>query len=75
VTVVERYEFLEADGVARYLAQHDELASLVDVDALTVREISDGNVNLVFLCRDRTGRGLVLKQALPYVRALASIRQ
>jgi 5-methylthioribose kinase len=66
--VVERYELLEPDTVAGYVAQHDDLARMVDVDSLTVREISEGNLNAVFLCRDRAGRGLVLKQALPYVR-------
>jgi 5-methylthioribose kinase len=66
---MERYELLERDTVARYIAQRDELARLVDVGSLRVREISDGNLNAVFLCRDGAGRGLVLKQALPYVRA------
>jgi 5-methylthioribose kinase len=51
-----------------YIDSRDELAALVDTASLDVTEIGDGNLNLVFLCRDREGRGLVLKQALPYVR-------
>ena len=33
-----------------------------------MQEIGDGNLNLVFVCQDAAGRGVVLKQALPYVR-------
>jgi 5-methylthioribose kinase len=66
--VEETYELLEPETVAGYIASRDDLASLVDVGSLDVTEIGDGNLNLVFLCRDAAGRGLVLKQALPYVR-------
>ena len=51
------------------MAARPELAAHLDVSAVTdVRELSDGNLNLVFLLRDSAGGGLVLKQALPYVR-------
>jgi 5-methylthioribose kinase len=66
--VEEAYELLEPETVAGYIASRSELAALVDVATLDVTEIGDGNLNLVFLCRDASGRGLVLKQALPYVR-------
>lgn len=36
-------------------------------DAWTVREVGDGNLNLVFIVKGVAG-GLVIKQALPYVR-------
>ncbi len=63
------YEFLTVDTVADYVRSVPELAQRIDPDNLvSVSEIGDGNLNLVFLLRDDTGRGLVLKQALPYVR-------
>lgn len=63
------YEFLTVDTVADYVRSVPGLAQRIDPDHLvSVREIGDGNLNLVFLLRDSTGRGLVLKQALPYVR-------
>jgi 5-methylthioribose kinase len=63
------YEFLTVETVADYLRAHPVLASEMDLDRLeTVDEIGDGNLNLVFIARDHDGRGIVLKQALPYVR-------
>ena len=64
----ETYELLTPETAAGYVAERPELAALVDSDALDVQEIGDGNLNLVFVCQDAGGRGLVLKQALPYVR-------
>ena len=63
------YDILSVADVARYVRGRAELAALVDPDTLTVREVGDGNLNLVFVCRDDHGRSLVLKQSLPYVRA------
>lgn len=63
------YELLNVDTVADYVRSVPGLAHWIDLDQLeSVREIGDGNLNLVFLLHDGTGRGLVLKQALPYVR-------
>lgn len=63
------YEFLTVDTVASYIESRPVLATRIDPAALvSVEEIGDGNLNLVFLVRDRDGRGLCLKQALPYVR-------
>lgn len=63
------YEFLTVDTVADHVRSVPALAERIDPDHLvSVREIGDGNLNLVFLLRDTRGRGLVLKQALPYVR-------
>jgi 5-methylthioribose kinase len=63
------YEFLTVDTVADHVRSVPALAQRIDPDHLvSVREIGDGNLNLVFLLRDTSGRGLILKQALPYVR-------
>ncbi len=63
------YEFLTVDTVASYIESRPVLATRIDPAALvSVEEIGDGNLNLVFLVTDRDGRGLCLKQALPYVR-------
>ena len=63
------YPFLTVEGVADHLRSRPALADRIDASALTsVREVGDGNLNLVFVLRDRQDRGLVLKQALPYVR-------
>ena len=66
----ETYELLEPETAAAYIASRPELAALVDTGSLDVQEIGDGNLNLVFVCQDATGRGVVLKQALPYVRLI-----
>lgn len=63
------YPFLSAETVADHLRSRPALADRIGASALTsVREVGDGNLNLVFILRDEQGRGLVLKQALPYVR-------
>ena len=64
----ETYELLEPETAAAYIDSRPELSALVDTGSLDVQEIGDGNLNLVFVCQDAGGRGLVLKQALPYVR-------
>ena len=67
--VEETYELLEPETVAGYIDARPELAGAGrHVDSSTCTEIGDGNLNLVFLCQDATGAGVVLKQALPYVR-------
>ena len=59
---------LSSDEVPGYLSGQPALRELVDPATLTVSEVGDGNLNLVFVCADAAGRRLVLKQALPYVR-------
>lgn len=59
---------LSVDSVRGYIASREALASRIDPATLDVKEVGDGNLNLVFVCTDAQGRGLVLKQALPYVR-------
>jgi 5-methylthioribose kinase len=69
-TAVEApYEILTPQTVPAFLRSRPALAERVDPDDLrSVREVGDGNLNLVFVLADGAGRGLVLKQALPYVR-------
>ncbi|MGV9384215.1 S-methyl-5-thioribose kinase [Nonomuraea sp. NPDC003707] len=59
------YEVLTVETVPGYVAGRPELARFGEVTR--VREVGDGNLNLVFVI-EATGGGLVLKQALPYVR-------
>jgi 5-methylthioribose kinase len=59
---------LTVQTVPGYLAERPNLAALVDLATIEVKEIGDGNLNLVFVVTDAAGRGLVLKQSLPYVR-------
>ena len=63
------YELLTPHSVAQYLDSRVALSGLLDTTAeLDVREVGDGNLNLIFVVCDRMGKSLVLKQALPYVR-------
>ena len=52
-----------------WLDARPALRALVPGDPLHVREVGDGNLNLVFIVRDDPARpGVVLKQSLPWVR-------
>lgn len=62
------YEILTPATVPAYIARTPHLRDIVDAATLDVREIGDGNLNLVFVCTDAAGRGICLKQSLPYVR-------
>ena len=63
------YAPLDASRVPAYLDAHPELRAIVPGPELQVREVGDGNLNLVFVVRDDPDRpGIVLKQSLPYVR-------
>lgn len=63
------YEFLTEANIGEYITAHPELQQRIDgSDLAEIREIGDGNLNLVFHVRDAAGRSLILKQALPYVR-------
>ena len=64
-----QYAFLTTDTIPAYVRATPSLAARIGADHLTrCEEIGDGNLNLVFLLRDDQGRGLCLKQSLPYVR-------
>ncbi|MEU6353048.1 S-methyl-5-thioribose kinase [Streptomyces sp. NPDC047072] len=60
------YRILETDDIPAYLRERGHWEDLDDIE---VREVSDGNVNRVFLASNAAGtRSLALKQALPWVR-------
>ncbi len=54
-----------AGALAETAAVRDRLGG--DASAWRIREVGDGNLNLVFIVEGPTG-GVVVKQALPYVR-------
>lgn len=59
------YRILEPDDVSAYLRERGHWSG----GDLDVREVSDGNMNRVFLATSAGGtRGLAVKQALPWVR-------
>lgn len=63
------YEFLTPETTAEYIKSVPEVAARINADDIvSVEEVGDGNLNLVFIIKDGAGRGVVLKQALPYVR-------
>lgn len=65
------YEHLSPETAVGYLRGVPGLAErlAIDLDDVTeVNEVGDGNLNLVFILHDASGGGVVLKQALPYVR-------
>ncbi|MBO1361334.1 S-methyl-5-thioribose kinase [Acetobacter sacchari] len=63
------YRTLDPEGVKHFLAARRDLAERLGGEAQdwTVREVSDGNLNLVFLVFGPSGT-LCVKQSLPHVR-------
>lgn len=63
------YRPLTAETVLAYLDDHPSLKARLggDRDAWTAREVSDGNLNTVFIVTGPAG-SLCCKQSLPYVR-------
>jgi 5-methylthioribose kinase len=62
---------LNPDTLGAYLRQQPALqAHLGEAGELDVAEVGDGNLNFVYIVRNRAepGRSLVVKQALPYLR-------
>lgn len=60
------YRILETDDIPAYLRERGHWDDLGDI---AVREVSDGNMNRVFLASSADGsRSLAVKQALPWVR-------
>lgn len=60
MTTTQTYRILEADDIAAYLRERGH----ADGEHLTVREVSDGNMNRVFIATGPT-HSLAVKQALP----------
>ena len=69
VIVPAGYERLDLTGVRRWLAAQPALsARLGDApDTWQIREVSDGNLNVVYVVTG-SGGGVCVKQSLPYVR-------
>jgi 5-methylthioribose kinase len=63
------FEALSAETLPQRLGDTEPLSSRIGADASRwkVREVGDGNLNLVFIVEGAEG-GAVVKQALPYVR-------
>ncbi|KAL6010238.1 hypothetical protein ACLOJK_000669 [Asimina triloba] len=63
---------LDEKSLVEYIRATPSLLSLLDgrVDDLTIKEVGDGNLNLVFIVVSRHGGSVVIKQALPYVRCI-----
>ncbi|NHO37071.1 S-methyl-5-thioribose kinase [Acetobacter sp. LMG 1636] len=67
--VVQYYETLTTSGVRLFLARHDALVVRLGGESgqWDVQEVSDGNLNLVFLVHGPAG-SVCVKQSLPHVR-------
>jgi 5-methylthioribose kinase len=63
------YPHLTPETAAAYVAADERLSQILDPSTIVnVAEVGDGNLNLVFILTDADDRGMVLKQALPYLR-------
>lgn len=60
------------EELKRYISADPDLRSKVPGDSAswTVKEVGDGNINFVFIVEGEGGKGMVVKQALPYVRCI-----
>ncbi len=63
------YKPLSPESLSQRLGELDVMKTTVgsNVDAWSVREVGDGNLNLVFIVEGDAG-SVIVKQALPYVR-------
>ena len=65
------YRPLDETTIADYISQRPTMSEVFsDYDHLSVSEVGDGNLNLVFIVRNdaQPEESVVLKQALPYLR-------
>lgn len=62
------YKPLDEAGIRPFLAALPDIRARLGSEPWTVREVGDGNLNLVFLVNGPKGAACV-KQSLPYVRA------
>jgi len=70
MTPESTFNAFDVSDVKQLVKRTPELACVVSSELLTVEEVGDGNLNQVFFvtAEDGGGAGLVLKQALPYLR-------
>lgn len=67
------YQALNEATILEYVKTRPALAAILPPTArITAREVGDGNLNTVYILQnaDDPGQGLVIKQALPYLRVL-----
>jgi 5-methylthioribose kinase len=70
------YVRMDEPKIGAYLVANEMLSGLLDVQVgsdvnqLKIAEIGDGNINYVYIVEGPTGRKLIIKQALPYVRCV-----
>jgi len=65
------YRPLDESTIVDYISQRPSLATVFsNFDHLSIREVGDGNLNLVFIVEnsDNPAESVVLKQALPFLR-------
>ncbi|MFN8563933.1 MAG: S-methyl-5-thioribose kinase [Anaerolineae bacterium] len=63
------YTPLNNQTLISYIRSRPALREVLgDSDQLSAVEVGDGNLNLVFIVKNEQGKGVVLKQALPYLR-------
>ncbi len=65
------YHILESGGIAAWLASNPVLSARLggSLSAWKISEVSDGNMNRVFIVTGSAG-SVAVKQALPYIRAV-----
>ncbi len=66
-----QYFILDQNSVVDYINRVTDLRTFFCDDAIEASEIGDGNLNHVWILRGQnSGKSLVLKQALPYLRCV-----
>lgn len=67
------YQALNEQTIIPYLRSRPALAQIIDrAGPLSAKEVGDGNLNTVYIIQNQANpaQGLVIKQALPYLRVL-----
>ncbi|KAI0492533.1 hypothetical protein KFK09_026806 [Dendrobium nobile] len=66
------FRALDEKSLIEYIKATPALSSLLgdDLEALTVKEVGDGNLNFVYIVISSSGGSIVIKQAIPYIRCI-----
>jgi S-methyl-5-thioribose-1-phosphate isomerase len=72
------YIKMDLDNILKYAVNISSIRSLLDIkdnsnesiSELTVKEIGDGNLNFVYIIESKSGKKVIAKQALPYIRCI-----